>query len=680
MIRSALLASAIIALAASVHVSANNYWDSDQSQGKQKATDLNNMISNYTSKSAIRNNLQNPLATDQQLTTLDGTEAFDAQIGCQASNAYLRLTAAPTGSGDVKLISIEQDTTLDGEMNSVTVPPWNISGACANGFINCEAGTFNEDTCISYKWVANSHTHQIGIQEVPLSDLGGCYCINNACGTNLVWKNMQRVLGNLGSGMAAALSKNSPFFSIASSAVSDTSITFYGSEEASCANQELADTVSNSQLSDLTAYKNNNYSFKSAGAASANSNELATQLQTSQFNTDAGSEHKECSLTRNIGISETVLEDIIGYNMGSGDLTTCGADCLYLTLGKVGNNYWAGNCTMYEQDVSFYIKDPSKIKSATLLYAKFDDWMQAQANGTVIWSGPYNNWDSKTDRPPGKCELSTSWEQNINVDFLQYVQQEGNINFKIRTEVTGNGEGYIRAEVKVDTSCTLNSDEVTNTCTPYEDDKNCVLIKETVDGVAVIDNYIGTGISPLPSERNIAASQCSFDVTRNWWEKKRTYVCSSDTDYQLDKIFTRTAEVKNSVANGDSQISDLRYSPGSNSPTSASVNVNPYFAFDQQSCIQYCKVRRATPQNSVGTTGVTGSISTTPQVYEFEYKECAETACPVSDGEEVVLACSCESEFADASAMMQAIRQAGQGLVCTTGELQSMDGGLKSEE
>lgn len=59
--------------------------------------------------------------------------------------------------------------------------------------------------------------------------------------------------------------------------------------------------------------------------------------------------------------------------------------------------------------------------SATLEYAKWDDYMQVwvgkSGQETKVWSGPDGNFPPET---AGRCELSTSWERNPNVDVTPY--------------------------------------------------------------------------------------------------------------------------------------------------------------------------------------------------------------------------------------------------------------------
>jgi len=76
-------------------------------------------------------------------------------------------------------------------------------------------------------------------------------------------------------------------------------------------------------------------------------------------------------------------------------------------LGKIGDNYYSGHCKIYEEAMSIKMLNPDAILSATIVYAKWGDYMQIWVGGDKAWSGPNNNFPPETS---GACELSTSWE------------------------------------------------------------------------------------------------------------------------------------------------------------------------------------------------------------------------------------------------------------------------------
>ncbi|MGG6412296.1 conjugal transfer mating pair stabilization protein TraN [Vibrio cholerae] len=154
---------------------------------------------------------------------------------------------------------------------------------------------------------------------------------------------------------------------------------------------------------------------------------------------------------------------VVKHYDGPYNLKSCGEGCTELWIGKIGDDYWAGNCKIYEEYTRVQVSNPDAIVSATLEYAKWDDYMQVwvgkSGQETKVWSGPDGNFPPET---AGKCELSTSWERNLNVDVTPYFKnvKDGDVvTFKIRVSVTGEGEGYGRIKLRYDPSKAITKDE-----------------------------------------------------------------------------------------------------------------------------------------------------------------------------------------------------------------------------
>ncbi|HAK5168492.1 TPA: conjugal transfer protein TraN, partial [Salmonella enterica] len=103
---------------------------------------------------------------------------------------------------------------------------------------------------------------------------------------------------------------------------------------------------------------------------------------------------------------------VVKHYDGPYNLKSCGDGCTELWIGKVGDDYWAGNCKIYEEYTRVQVSNPDAIVSATLEYVKWDDYMQVwvgkSGQETKVWSGPDGNFPPET---AGRCELSTSWER-----------------------------------------------------------------------------------------------------------------------------------------------------------------------------------------------------------------------------------------------------------------------------
>ncbi|HFG2087936.1 TPA: conjugal transfer mating pair stabilization protein TraN [Vibrio cholerae] len=154
---------------------------------------------------------------------------------------------------------------------------------------------------------------------------------------------------------------------------------------------------------------------------------------------------------------------VVKHYDGPYNLKSCGDGCTELWIGRVGNDYWSGNCSIYEEYTRVQVSNPDAIVSATLEYAKWDDYMQVwvgkSGQETKVWSGPDGNFPPET---AGRCELSTSWERNPNVDVTPYFKnvKDGDVvTFKIRVSVTGAGEGFGRIKLRYDPSKAITKDE-----------------------------------------------------------------------------------------------------------------------------------------------------------------------------------------------------------------------------
>lgn len=160
-------------------------------------------------------------------------------------------------------------------------------------------------------------------------------------------------------------------------------------------------------------------------------------------------------------VTHTYEASIIDYHSGPYNLASCGDGCLEMWIGRVGNNYLTGNCTIHEQQTAVTVRNPEAIISATLEYAKWDDYMQVYVGNP---GQETKVWQSSTQFPPetaGRCERDSSPDADLNTDVTQYFRNaaEGDVlNFKIRLSVTDLGEGYGRIKIRYDPAKAVTKD------------------------------------------------------------------------------------------------------------------------------------------------------------------------------------------------------------------------------
>lgn len=643
---------------------------SKMTQSKDAAGSVSSTVKGQTGTASKLNESQiRPVSGDNIMKTYDGQTSFNGKAVCKGTSEFMRMLVQPAANGNLKLLNIMQDTDMNGSLDITTSPGWEVSVVCSNGFQTCTDAN-NAATCSSWAWVADATTYQLGRKSVAMSDLGGCYCINNSCGNNLAWNNLSQILNDLGGGASQALSRANPWFTLSQIKIDGVSASFVGGETASCSIGDSEGFFGTADGQKILTYQDNYNAMKNDANETAKTSDAYRMINSGSLNPNEKSDIYNCDITRNVNLDEPKLDEIIAFDGGAGSVQQCGTDCLQLILGRLGDNYWKGSCSYYEVDSSFFIKDHTRIASATLNNAVFDDWMQLWAGEKVVWSGPYGNWND-AGPVPGACELGKSWNMTPNLDFKQYLNKNGQVKFKIRVEVSGEGEGYALVRLKADLSCREGSEYVTNTCTAYENDQNCQLAEETVDGVKTFISSINTGLIPLPQTKVLQGSFCTVPVKRDWFNKKRAYRCNRKVDFNFDNILERKAYVDKTVTPAD--YKDKMFSNGQVTYGSGELfwpdmpTVGP--------CINMCKTRKAKTTPDMSISGQVDKNNNAGVVkYDNFYYECdTGNTCPAGPGEEIVKACQCLNEFAEASAIMQVMRQAGQDMICTSGTQKKPD-------
>lgn len=656
---------------------------------KSKVSDVNGEVTKIIraqagSKSALTNNFIHPLNSSDKLRTFDGKKEFDFQLaGCEASKSFLEMNTQPQPNGKIRILTIKQDSTMDGNFDYLVQPNLDVDLVCANGFSTC-SNIDDFSTCESFTWEANEK--KVSISRTGMGSLGGCYCISGRCGQNLAWRNLKTVIKDLSSGAARSLTSENPFFTVGAVEINGTLGIVRGGTGA-CSASDVTDLTDAPSKDELLSYSKNPNNLKSDGKGKMDTSTLFGLINNGSLNANETAEYRTCTITRTPQLEAESISDIIVLDGGEGGVRTCGEECIEIVLGKQGDNYWAGNGKDYYFHTGFYLKKPERVKSAHLSYAAFDDWIQVAINAQYFWSGPYNNWNYSTPEGvvPGKHELSTSWKYSPNVSFMDYIPDKpGHIRFDARVNVTGNGEGYLYGRMDVDLDCKdKNDDVIADGCTAYREDEDCVVDGEEVDGVMTVANGVITGLSPITQSRTYTSESCNTKLHRPWFKKKRTYRCKSKNDFDLTYMRERSKHIKDSTTNTDYQ--DVTFnSDGTKNYGSGTLNFDGLPTTN--ACTSVCKVRKevAVPTTLQGTKDQ-NKVNRVDQ-YEVSYKECyipvgeSENKCDLGDGEALVTPCQCQNAFAEATGMMQVMRLAGQDMICSSGEFKMPDGTEKPPE
>ncbi len=407
----------------------------------------------YKDPNELQDKLTRPLMSDESLQTTDGT-TFAANIGCKASNTFLKVLMLPTSSGDGEFI-VEIDSDMDSNVDSI-ITESGVSGVCANGYISCDTGTWNN--CTGKEWVVDpnyslSSRTLTGTEKSKI--LKSCYCVNNSCGNGLAISNMDNIMKDFGIGIANAYQKINPFYTISGVSQDGSYMTFYGQEPASC--EQTASPLHMLSLKDnpdSVSSSIDNVAFTESKAAS-----VYNKVRNSEAATNQSKSLNDCQIHREFTIEQLNMNDVIEVvGHGTAVTTSCGLDCILLTFGKDEDNFIADNCNESSHVVSetLKIKDGTRIVSATLKNIKYDDWVHISAGENVIFQAPAT-WDGENIPSGQQCDLRNNSTFSGEVDITDLLRSSEIIDLTTKLKTGGSGEIYATIEIITDTATKIDS-------------------------------------------------------------------------------------------------------------------------------------------------------------------------------------------------------------------------------
>ena len=89
------------------------------------------------------------------------------------------------------------------------------------------------NNCRTYQWTSDA-SGRASLQAVSLAALGGCFCVNNSCGTNLVFANTQTIMNVIGGGVASAIQTKDTRYTISNVTIDGMDATYYGQNSGAC--------------------------------------------------------------------------------------------------------------------------------------------------------------------------------------------------------------------------------------------------------------------------------------------------------------------------------------------------------------------------------------------------------------------------------------------------------------
>ena len=214
------------------------------------------------------------------------------------------------------------------------------------------------------------------------------------------------------------------------------------------------------------------------------SNQNLERVYCPEISNNFQKEDKVCLVKHNYEL------DLIKPHQGNLNFKVCDSEpCVEMWLGNQENNSLVGNCSIFEENLAFTIKNLNQIEKIIVSDIYYDDYWRLylkvnQNPEKLLLSLPNGLFPPETKGP---CELDKSNIEHLNIDILPIIKseiqksnssnnqtletsltlnnsntQEVFINLKERVSVTRNGEGYARFKIYLNNKNLLTLDEYQN--------------------------------------------------------------------------------------------------------------------------------------------------------------------------------------------------------------------------
>ena len=625
----------------------SNALADEMTDARDAAISLGNDIRNtWNTKGALSNNVTKPITTGQTpIRTLDGTQGAFAKIACPSTSKLFEVLVQPGPTKDLNFIQVSIDSDLDGTLDLTQKYMGPISGICANGFVSCDAGTWNN--CRWYEWYYDGTTLD-AVTSTP-GKLGGCFCINTGCTPGSIMQMKGQILETLGSGISGALSMKKPGFAATRAYIDGFLITFFGQNAGECTTYDITGGLAGNPAD---AYDD------PAMLETLTTNTQASQAADpdSMYNLLTGSIAYTNRTTNTCVMQRTAYYDSASCSVVQAETNNCGLlasnpDCALqkeVAFDVDGNpvvtyqNYSATGVTMLATCKSF---DPSSFGSADVNSCLSLGKVKTDGGCTI----PYSCATTAFSGGEWLCSLPSTGANPCGDVFSYTICGQVDFSWNIPDdpceEITIGG-ATIRNYCPGHTSGTTPDSGSMS----HDSGSSPVDFFMSLDNTDRCNGWAGGSVivhlvPDIPDE-----------VCHDWWKVERTYTCDAGISTEPDiSRANQVAESLNEENPSTWSYNDL-----------GSVKTLELETKSDSTCIKACKLVAEDKRSSATSYMTSKTYRNDPTARLFIYRTCVNEVCPVEPGETMVTDCSCLDEFGLAYGMMETLRQAAADQVCST--------------
>lgn len=592
----------------------------------------------FNSAEAIANNLQKPLTTGDTMTTLDGSNSFNAQYSCQAESEYLRVETS-TGLFNVIDASITMDRDVNGSME-FNHHLSSMTSVCRNGYVRCAAPGMDFDDCqhVELSYDGNTFVHTNLAAQADKARLYGCECFTADCGSDLANPQALSALSaNIATQLSTLVANHNPRFIASKVNTTGPVTTYYAQDVTTCG---AADTTGASTIQDFAGAQRNddgNY-ILSAGITAVNNapSDSPLNIVMNQQNNGLlpGYDMQSCNINRVMSYrtqSGLIDEERTHFNFFSqgGNYVRCNYNL------ATGVATCTTDCNVQQHEFGQPIDINAMCNADSTVSIESESWWTTAPG---VW-GNLDTSVSVIHHQIPSC--SNGLQGDVEIRDHQWdssVVEQWYLGRTLRFLITKP-------------TC-IFQESINDMCAAI-DTTNCELFNESIDGVTTLSNSFPTGLFPLPSAVSVTNGNCASFETRDWHTKDLTYKCDTpSTSFNPD-----VSHLQEPTITGDT--AEISLPSGSYTLTRPSV--------PQPACQQTCEVQTTVIDTQTNIDGQASDGRLDETRLSKVFKACDNSVCPLEAGESVIQPCGCSNNFGKAATAMQMLRLAGKDFICTSG-------------